>query len=114
MNNDVLNNQENQQSENKDSKQQGIEIASFVLGVSALVLSLSVFSGMQLFLKLGLGITCAIVGLILGITSNKKMKNQMATTGIILSIIAMAMYLISMVACSACMIVACSALSTLY
>jgi hypothetical protein len=55
--------------------------------------------------------TCAVIGLILGITSNKKEKNGMAIAGIVLSCIGLGIFLMSMAACTACALVGCTSLA---
>lgn len=100
---------QNQQS-NQQPIQQGPEIASLVLGIASTVIALSIFDIRGVFFKMMLAVTCAIIGLILGITSNKNCRNGMATAGIILSCIGLAISMLSMFACSACAIVGCVSL----
>ncbi len=62
----------------------GMAIASMVLGIIAVVF----------FCMWYIAIPAAIVGLVLGILSNKAAKSGMATAGIVLSIIALAVAII--------------------
>jgi hypothetical protein len=96
---------------NVTPNQQNTEIVALILGITATVLALSVFDVRHLFLKVILGVACAIIGLILGISSNKKGRNGLATAGIILSCIGLAIFLLSILACSACAIIGCASLS---
>lgn len=70
-------------------------IASLVLGICALVFP---------FIGLGwLSMLIGIVGIILGALGKKNIEKQgMATAGIVMSIIAIALGLISWIACAAC------------
>lgn len=83
-------------------KSSGLAIASLVLGLVGIVFD---------FIP-GLGIVallCAIVGLILGIVAKSQISNSngqiggsgMATAGIVLSIIVLALWVILLVACAA-------------
>ncbi len=96
---------------NMTPSQQNTEIVALILGITATVLALSVFDLRHLFLKVILGVTCAIIGLIIGISSNKKGRNGLATSGIILSCIGLTIFLLSMLACSACTVIGCVSLS---
>lgn len=69
----------------------GMAIASMVLGIVAVVL----------FCLWYISIPAAIVGLILGVLSNKAGKDGMATAGIVLSIIALAIAIIWILGLSA-------------
>ncbi|TDT60914.1 DUF4190 domain-containing protein [Fonticella tunisiensis] len=83
-------------------KNEGTAIASMVLGIVAIVLS--IIPGLY-----WVGLACAIVGLILGINAKKKINESngtlggagMATTGVVLSIISLALFVIALIACSA-------------
>lgn len=98
------------QQQNQSSNQQGTEVASLVLGITSVVLSLSIYGSKFFFFKTMIGCTCGVIGLILGIASNKKEKNRMATAGIVLSIIGLILFLLLLVACSACALVGCISL----
>ena len=67
--------------EQQVGEKKGFAIASLVLGIVAIV------GGCFWYLA----IPCAIVGLILGVMANKVKKTGMATAGIVLSIIALAL-----------------------
>lgn len=83
----------------------GKAIASLVLGIIACV---CVFFGYGAFL----GIVLGVVGLILGINAKKENPSGMATAGIVLSIISIAICAIGFVACVAC--VGCLAATSMY
>ncbi len=69
-------------------------VTSLVLGICALVFP---------FIGLGwLSVLVGIVGIILGAIAKKKEPNGMATAGIVMSIIAVALGLIMWLACAAC------------
>ena len=70
-------------------------IASLVLGILAMVF---VFFGKGALV----GIVLGIIGLILGISAKKESPSGMATAGIVLSIIAIAICGIGFIACVAC------------
>ena len=70
-------------------------IASLVLGIVSVV---CVFFGYGALLGIALG----VVGLILGINAKKEAPSGMATAGIILSIIAIAICAVAFIACVAC------------
>ncbi len=74
----------------------GKAIASLVLGILA---AACVFFGYGALL----GIVLGVVGLILGINAKKEAPSGMATAGIILSIIAIALCVIGFIACVACL-----------
>ncbi len=73
----------------------GKAIASLVLGIVAVV---CVFFGYGALL----GIVLGIVGLILGISAKKENPSGMATAGVVLSIIAIAICAVGFIACVAC------------
>lgn len=100
-----MENQEGKRPEEQNSNHESVEIAALVLGVSSLVLSLSMFNATQLLMKLLLGLAAAVVGLVLGISSNKVRKTKRASAAIITSVIALCLYMFSLVACSACAII---------
>ena len=70
-------------------------IASLVLGILAVA---CIFFGYGALLGIALG----IVGLVLGISAKKETPSGMATAGIVLSIIAIALCVITFLACVAC------------
>jgi len=74
---------------------QGKAVASLVLGILAVIC---------IFLGYGalLGIVLAIVGIVLGTSAKKEAPSSMATAGVVLSIIALALCVISFLACVAC------------
>lgn len=73
-------------------------VASLVLGIIALVISL--FSGGSLG---WLGMIVGILGIIFGVIGKKDEKQKgMATAGLVMSIIAVALGLILFLACAAC------------
>lgn len=73
----------------------GKAIASLVLGIIAVV---CVFFGYGALV----GIILGIIGLVLGINAKKTAPSGMATAGIVLSIIAIAVCAIGFLACVAC------------
>lgn len=77
-------NQPQQYYQNPTDNSKGLAIASLVLGIVGIVFSFI----------LCIGPICSIVGLILGIVSRKKnsVNNGMATAGIVLSIIVLALW----------------------
>lgn len=80
---------------NENKPTNGKAIASLVLGILAAV---CVFFGYGALLGIALG----VVGLILGISAKKEEPSGMATAGIVLSIIAIAVCAIGFIACVAC------------
>ena len=83
-------------SENTGNTQNnGKAIASLVLGILA---ACCVFFGYGTLL----GIVLGIIGLILGISAKKESPSGMATAGIVLSIISVAICAIGFIACVAC------------
>ena len=81
-------------------------VASMVLGIVSIVFS---FIGGLNFV----GLVVGIVGLVLGILAKKKAPSGMATAGIVLSIIGIALTLVVLIACAACFGNAACALSSL-
>ena len=73
----------------------GKAIASLVLGILAAV---CVFFGYGALL----GIVLGVIGLVLGISAKKEAPSEMATAGIVLSIISIAICAIGFIACVAC------------
>ena len=73
----------------------GKAIASLVLGIISLV---CVFFGYGALL----GIVLGVVGIILGVSAKKEAPSGMATAGLVLSIIALALCAITFIACVAC------------
>ncbi len=83
-------------SENTGNPQNnGKAIASLVLGILA---ACCVFFGYGALL----GIVLGIIGLVLGISAKKESPSGMATAGMVLSIIAIAICAIGFIACVAC------------
>lgn len=81
---------------NPPAEKNGKAIASLVLGIVGLV---CIFFGYGALL----GVICAIVGIILGTAAKKEDPNNgMAKTGVILSIVALALCVITFLACVAC------------
>lgn len=85
-------------------------VAALILGIAALVLGFVPIPGGGI-----IGLICAIVGVILGAISRKKLKEAgqpsgMATAGMILSIIALVLDVIVLIAAVACVGVIGSAL----
>lgn len=78
-----------------EQKSNGKAIASLVLGIISLV---CIFFGYGALL----GIASGVVGLVLGINSNKEGKTGMATAGIVMSAIGLGLCAISFIACIAC------------
>lgn len=76
-------------------KTDGKAVASLVLGIISIVF---VFFGTFAFI----GIILGIISLVLGIISKKAAPSGLATAGIVLSIIAIALCAISFLACVAC------------
>ena len=81
--------------------------ASLVLGIISIV---CVFFGYGALL----GIVLGIIGLILGINAKKAAPSGMATAGIVLSIIAIAVCAIGFIACVACVSLVASSLPAVY
>ena len=75
-------------------------VASLVLGIVSIVFSF-------------IGLIPGIVGLILGIVAKKKAPSGMATAGLVCSIIGVAMTLLVIIACAACIGQTACALSSL-
>ncbi len=73
----------------------GVAIASLTLGIVAAVFIF--IPGLA-----WVSIICAIIGLILGISAKKKAPSGMATAGLVLSIIALAISVVVFIACLAC------------
>jgi hypothetical protein len=81
-------------------KSSGLAVASMVLGIVAVVFD---------FIFLWVGLICAIIALILGIVAKNQISNSngqiggggMATTGIVLGAVALLLWLIVLIACSA-------------
>lgn len=78
-----------------ENKSNGKAIASLVLGIVSLV---CVFFGYGAIL----GIILGIIGIVLGISAKKEQPSGMATAGLVLSIIAVALCVLSFIACIAC------------
>lgn len=90
-----------------EHKNNGKSVASLVLGIIGVVLG---FLGGWAWTGAILG----IIGLILGVMGKKEAPSGMATAGIVLSIIAIALGLIVTIACYACVAAVYSAAGSLY
>ena len=75
------------------SDSNGLAIASLVLGIVSIL---------GIWASWAIGIPAAVVGLILGIMARKQNPSSMATAGIVLSIIALILSAVVMVACVSC------------
>ena len=73
------------------SNKKGFAVASLVLGIVGTVFCCAWY----------ISIACAVVGLILGIMSNKASKNGMATAGIVLSVIALVLSIVCLLGLAA-------------
>jgi hypothetical protein len=78
-----------------EQKNSGKAVASLVLGIIGLV---CVFFGVYAWI----GVIVAVVGLVLGVLAKKEQPSKFASAGVIMSIIAIALCLISFIACIAC------------
>ncbi|MGI6577967.1 MAG: DUF4190 domain-containing protein [Eubacteriales bacterium] len=81
--------------QNPNQKSNGKAIASLVLGIISIVF---IFTGSASLL----GIVAGIVGLIIGISAKKEAPSGMATAGIVLSVIGLALCAVAFLACVAC------------
>lgn len=88
-----------------EQKQNGKAIASLVLGIVSLVF---IFTGNFALL----GVAAGIVGLVLGISARKENPSGMATAGIVMSVIGLALCVLSFLACVACVGLFASAVNT--
>ena len=79
----------------EQNQSNGKAVASMVLGIIACV---CVFFGYGALL----GIVLGVVGLVLGINARKEQPDGMATAGIVLSAIAIAVCAVGFLACVAC------------
>lgn len=79
----------------QNQKPNGKAIASLVLGIVSVVF---IFTGNFALL----GVVAGVIGLIVGISARKENPTGMATAGIILSIIGLALCVIAFIACVAC------------
>lgn len=79
----------------EENRSNGKAIASLVLGIVSCV---CVFFGYGALL----GIVLGVVGLVLGINAKKENPCGMATAGIVLSVIAVALCAIGFISCIAC------------
>jgi hypothetical protein len=73
----------------------GKAVASMVLGIIGAV---CIVFGVYAFI----GMIVSIIGLVLGISAKKQSPSGMATAGIVLSIIALALCAITVISCLAC------------
>lgn len=71
----------------------GLAIASLVLGILSIIM---------VFVYAWVGIICAIVGIVLAVVAKKQNPSGLATAGLVLSIIALAICIISIIAVVAC------------
>lgn len=81
--------------EMENGNSNGKAIASLVLGIVSLV---CIFFGYGA----ALGIILGVLGLVLGISAKKEAPSSMATAGVVLSIIGLALCAITFVACVGC------------
>lgn len=82
-------------------------VASMVLGIVALVIA--IFGGAISWV----GIIVGIIGVVLGALAKKKQPSGMATAGLVMSIIALALAFVFWLACAACIAGTESALESL-
>lgn len=78
-----------------ENKSNGKAIASLVLGIVSLV---CIFFGYGALL----GIVLGIIGIVLGVSAKKEQPSGMATAGLVLSIISVALCALAFIACVAC------------
>ena len=76
------------------SQSNGLAISAMVLGILAVIF---------IFIFQIVGIILAIIGLILSIVAKKQGPSGMATAGLVLNIVALAICVIVMLACTACL-----------
>ena len=69
-------------------------IASLVLGIASIVIGM--------FINTWVGVVCGVVGIILAAVAKKKGQGGVATAGLVLSIIGVAIVLVVYIACIAC------------
>ena len=69
-------------------------VASLVLGIASIVVGL--------FINTWVGVIAGIVGIILAAVAKKKGQGGVATAGLVLSIIGVAIVLVAYIACIAC------------
>ncbi len=75
------------------SPNNGMAIAGMVLGICAVIF---------VFILWFLGIIMATVGLVLSIVARKQSPSSMATAGFVLNIVALAICVVVIMACTAC------------
>ena len=80
---------------NNATDKNGKAVASLVLGIVGLV---CIFFGYGALI----GIICAIVGIVLGTSAKKEQPSSMANAGVVLGIVALALCIVSFLACVAC------------
>ena len=73
----------------------GKTVAALILGITSVMLSVTVVLGV-------FGLICGIVGLILAVRERKEHPTGMATASLILSVIGLAIGVLSTVACAGC------------
>ena len=82
---------------NVPAQKNGKAVASLVLGI---VSAICIFFGYGALI----GIVCAIVGIVLGTNAKKEEpENGMAKAGVILSIVSLALCIVTFIACVACL-----------
>ncbi len=82
-----------------ENQTNGKAIASLVLGILSCV---CVFFGIAIIFGEIIGIVLGVIGLVLGISARKECPSGMATAGIVLSIISLAVCAVGLLACVAC------------
>ena len=75
-------------------------IASLTLGILSMVFGL--IGWYPIPIGTVIGIVMSIVGLVMGISANKKAKSGMGIAGIVLSAIGLGLCIVCLVACAAC------------
>ena len=95
-----------------ENKTNGKAIAALVLGIFGILLS---FWSAAL-IPAAVGIIVGIVGIVLGVQAKKEAPSGMATAGLVLSIVALALNVIFLIACACAigMVGAAGGLSSLY
>ncbi len=86
-------NNQNYQSAPAGGQNNGLAIAGMVLGICSVVF---------VFIVWILGIIMAVVGLVLSIVARKQNPSSMATAGLVLNIVALAITVVVFLACTAC------------
>lgn len=73
--------------------------ASFILGITSVIL---MFFSYFIFTAI-IGIVFSIIGIVLGVTARKEQASGIATAGLVLSIISLALTSIVLIFCVACL-----------